>query len=76
MRDLLRIHDRIENLDLDVPESVELLRDWNDSLHRIETELKAMHQKTILIEGVSRLIASIFKRGADDAEKVYPTKKH
>lgn len=74
-RDLLRIHDRVENKDIDIPPEVEWIRDMNDSLHRIDEQLKQINHKTGLIEGVSRALASMFKVAANDVEKVYPSKK-
>lgn len=74
-RDLLRIHDRIENQDADVPPEVDLLRDWNDSLHRIEKQLEQVHQNTSMLEGMAHIIATAIKNIAPHAEKLYPSKK-
>jgi hypothetical protein len=47
----------------------------NTTKTKILAELQKIEQKTGLIEGVSRALASMFKVGANDVEKVYPSKK-
>jgi hypothetical protein len=47
----------------------------NSTSKRILIAVEKIEQKTGLIEGVSRALASVFKVGANDVEKVYPSKK-
>src|ERR1051325_855095 len=74
-RDLLRIHDRIENQDAEVPPEIEFIRDTNDSLRRIEEHLREVRGNTEKLPSVIQLVLSVLKFGGSQAEHHFPKKK-